>query len=71
MTRFHEKVEGRTKQIVGHMVGGDEPIAEGKAQERATEPGKREVDSGLQGPLDPPSGDPARDQERRDQKRSG
>jgi hypothetical protein len=60
MSRFHEKAEGRTKQIVGQMVGDDELIAEGQAQERAAgrdQPAGEE--SGLQGPLDPPRGNPA------------
>jgi uncharacterized protein YjbJ (UPF0337 family) len=34
MSKFHEKVEGRTKQIVGHMVGDNELVLEGMAQER-------------------------------------
>lgn len=66
MTRFHEKVEGRTKQIVGHMVGDNEPVAEGQAQEHAAEPRKHQDDAGLQGPLDPPRGDPGRQPKRSD-----
>jgi len=58
MSRFHEKVEGRTKQIVGQMVGDAELIAEGEAQERAAEHGHREGDAGLQGPHDPPKAPP-------------
>ena len=37
MSKFHEKVEGRTKQIVGQMIGDDQLVREGKTQERKTE----------------------------------
>lgn len=45
MTRFHDKVEGRTKQIVGHMVGDDQLIAEGQAQERTAGDGQHESEA--------------------------
>ena len=37
MSKFHEKVEGRTKQIVGQMIGDDQLVREGKTQERKAE----------------------------------
>ena len=32
MGKFHEKVEGRTKQIVGQMIGDDQLVREGRMQ---------------------------------------
>jgi hypothetical protein len=32
MSKFHEKVEGRTKQIVGQMIGDDQLVREGRTQ---------------------------------------
>ena len=37
MSKFHEKVEGRTKQIVGQMIGDHQLVREGKTQERKAE----------------------------------
>ena len=37
MSKFHEKVEGRTKQFVGQMIGDDQLVREGKTQERKAE----------------------------------
>ena len=37
MSKFHEKVEGRTKQFVGQMIGDDQLVREGKTQERKIE----------------------------------
>ena len=37
MTRFHDKAEGRTKQIVGQMIGDDKLVQEGKEEERKSE----------------------------------
>ena len=37
MSKFHEKVEGRTKQIVGQMIGDDQLVREGRTQERKAE----------------------------------
>jgi uncharacterized protein YjbJ (UPF0337 family) len=34
MTKLREKAQGRTKQIVGQMIGDDELVHEGKEQER-------------------------------------
>jgi len=34
MTKVREKAQGRTKQIVGQMVGDELLVQEGKAQER-------------------------------------
>jgi len=37
MTKLREKAQGRTKQIVGQMIGDDELVHEGKEQERKAE----------------------------------
>ena len=37
MTRFHDKAEGRTKQIIGQMIGDDKLVQEGKAEEQRAE----------------------------------
>jgi uncharacterized protein YjbJ (UPF0337 family) len=37
MTKFREKAQGRTKQIVGQMIGDNELVQEGKEQERQAE----------------------------------
>ncbi len=37
MSDLSEKVQGRTKQIVGQMVGDDLLVQEGKEQERVAE----------------------------------
>jgi uncharacterized protein YjbJ (UPF0337 family) len=37
MTKFHEKMEGRTKQIVGEMIGDSRLVSEGKEQIRKAE----------------------------------
>ena len=37
MSKFHDKVEGRTKQFVGQMIGDDQLVREGKTQERKAE----------------------------------
>ena len=34
MSKFHEKVEGRTKQFVGQIIGDDQLVREGETQER-------------------------------------
>jgi len=34
MTKMQKKAEGRTKQIVGQMIGDDKLVLEGKEQER-------------------------------------
>src|ERR687895_438890 len=39
MSKFHEKVEAQTKQIIGQMLGDELLVREGKEQHRqATEP---------------------------------
>jgi uncharacterized protein YjbJ (UPF0337 family) len=43
MTRFHDKAEGRTKQIVGQMIGDDKLVQEGKEEERKSEKGQTEA----------------------------
>lgn len=37
MTRLQEKAQGRTKQVVGQMIGDDKLVVEGKAEERRAE----------------------------------
>jgi uncharacterized protein YjbJ (UPF0337 family) len=37
MTKLREKAQGRTKQIVGQIVGDDQLVQEGKEQERHAE----------------------------------
>lgn len=37
MTKFHDKVEGRTKQIFGEMIGDGRLVSEGKEQIRKSE----------------------------------
>lgn len=34
MTRLQEKAQGRTKQVVGQMIGDDKLVLEGKEEER-------------------------------------
>lgn len=34
MSRLQKKAEGRTKQIVGQMIGDDQLVNEGKEEER-------------------------------------
>ena len=44
MTKVREKAQGRTKQIVGQMVGDELLVEEGKEQERkADEPAEGEA----------------------------
>ncbi len=38
MSKFREKAQARTKQLVGQMVGDDQLVQEGKEQERQAEP---------------------------------
>ena len=43
MSKFHEKAEARTKQVIGQMLGDELLVQEGKVQEReATEPQSRD-----------------------------
>jgi len=37
MTKFREKAQGRTKQIIGQMIDDDKLVQEGKEQERQAE----------------------------------
>jgi uncharacterized protein YjbJ (UPF0337 family) len=37
MTKFHDRVEGRTKQIVGEIIGDGRLVSEGKEQVRRAE----------------------------------
>jgi uncharacterized protein YjbJ (UPF0337 family) len=44
MTRIHDKAQGRTKQIVGQMIGDDKLVLEGKEEARkAEQPEKKEA----------------------------
>jgi hypothetical protein len=50
MSKFHERVEAQTKQIIGQMLGDELLVQEGKKQQRdATEPGSStgENDQGI------------------------
>jgi uncharacterized protein YjbJ (UPF0337 family) len=37
MTKLREKAQGRTKQVVGQMIGDEQLVQEGKQQERQAE----------------------------------
>ncbi len=37
MSTFREKAQGRTKQMVGQMIGDEQLVEEGKEQERKAE----------------------------------
>ncbi|HMM93098.1 hypothetical protein [Bradyrhizobium sp.] len=42
MTKFHDRVEAQTKQIIGYMLGDELLVQEGKEQQQeATEPAPR------------------------------
>ena len=45
MTKFREKAEGRTMQIVGQMIGDDQLVQEGKEQELQAEEQEEQVES--------------------------
>jgi uncharacterized protein YjbJ (UPF0337 family) len=45
MTRLQEKAQGRTKQIVGQMIGDDKLVLEGKAEERSAEEAEEKAKS--------------------------
>jgi uncharacterized protein YjbJ (UPF0337 family) len=38
MSKFHEKAQAQTKQIIGQLVGDNELVKEGKEQARQAEP---------------------------------
>jgi uncharacterized protein YjbJ (UPF0337 family) len=44
MTKFRDKAQARTKQIVGEMVGDDRLVQEGKEQERKAKDNNRSSD---------------------------
>jgi hypothetical protein len=47
MSKFQQKAEAQTKQIIGQMLGDELLIQEGKEQQReATEPGRGHHDEG-------------------------
>jgi uncharacterized protein YjbJ (UPF0337 family) len=41
MSRLQKKAEGRTKQIVGQMIGDDQLVNEGKEEERRADKERR------------------------------
>lgn len=45
MSRFHEKAEGHTKQIIGQMIGDERLVIEGKQQVDALASGDAEQHS--------------------------
>lgn len=45
MTKLREKAQGRTKQIVGQMIGDDELVHEGKEQELKAEKQEEQAES--------------------------
>lgn len=48
MSKFQQKAEAQTKQIIGQMLGDQLLVEEGKEQERqATEPGRDRHDQGI------------------------
>jgi uncharacterized protein YjbJ (UPF0337 family) len=44
MSRLQEKVQARTKQAVGQMIGDDRLVLEGKEQERHADEQRHEAD---------------------------
>ena len=48
MTRFQEKAQARTKQVVGQMIGDDKLVVEGKEEERRAEEKETPRDRGDQ-----------------------
>jgi len=47
MSKFQQKAEAQTKQIIGQMLGDELLVQEGRAQQReATEPGRGHPDQG-------------------------
>jgi hypothetical protein len=70
MSKFHERVEAQTKQIIGQMLGDELLVQEGKKQQNeATEPGSSDSghdqgivrdECGQEQPRDkePPAGEP-------------
>ncbi|UPJ52548.1 hypothetical protein IVB30_15095 [Bradyrhizobium sp. 200] len=49
MSKFQQKAEAQTKQIIGQMLGDELLVQEGKEQQReATEPGRGHHDHGNQ-----------------------
>ena len=60
MTRIREKAQGRTKQIVGQMVGDELLVEEGKEQERHADE-----------PTDGAPGEPSDDRRERDRPMKG
>ena len=53
MSKFQERAEAQTKQIIGQMLGDELLVQEGKAQQRdATEPPVQDQDGGKDGDKD-------------------
>jgi uncharacterized protein YjbJ (UPF0337 family) len=53
MTRLQEKAQGRTKQVVGQMIGDDKLVLEGKAEERRAEEAEEKAKSKKSGSSQP------------------
>ena len=49
MSRFHDKAEGHTKQVIGQMIGDERLVRDGKQQVGApeNEPDPRRSDHGI------------------------
>ena len=45
MTRLQQKAQGRTKQVVGQMIGDDKLVLEGKAEEKSAEEAEEKAKS--------------------------
>lgn len=44
MSKFRERAQGRTMQIVGEMIGDEQLVQEGKEQERDAEQESKSLD---------------------------
>jgi len=53
MTRLQEKAQGRTKQVVGQMIGDDKLVPEGEAEERRAEEAEEKAKSKKSGSSQP------------------
>jgi uncharacterized protein YjbJ (UPF0337 family) len=45
MTRLQQKAQGRTKRVVGQMIGDDKLVLEGKAEEKSAEEAEEKAKS--------------------------
>jgi uncharacterized protein YjbJ (UPF0337 family) len=53
MSKFHEKAQAQTKQIIGQLVGDNELVKEGKEQARQAEPKTEPSDQQSRADRDP------------------